>query len=96
MATFANEIVDISLKDSVFVSCKDYNTKRGVATQLNQVVLQSQEKPWFVKGPLGMGLSVDPDGHNVIFTAGTGILCFLDLVAFMILQFFCAYNSGNA
>lgn len=85
VATFANEICDISNTNSVFISCKDYYTKKGVATQLNRVVLKNQEKPWYVKGPLGMGLSVDPDGHNVVFAGGTGILCFLDLIAFMIL-----------
>ncbi len=33
-----------------------------------------------------MGLEVDKDGHNVVFTGGTGILVFLDIVAMIALQ----------
>ena len=32
-----------------------------------------------------MGLEVDKDGHNVVFTGGTGILVFLDIVAMIAL-----------
>jgi hypothetical protein len=36
---------------------------------------------FWVKGPMGMGLSLDLNGQNFVFVAGTGILVFLDLVA---------------
>ncbi len=41
---------------------------------------------FYVKGPMGMGLSINLNGHNIVFTGGTGILVFLDLVAVILLQ----------
>lgn len=37
-----------------------------------------------IKGPMGKGLDLQRDGVHLAFTAGTGILPFLDLVAFLI------------
>ena len=37
-----------------------------------------------VKGPMGHGLRVKPTGVHVAFAAGTGALCFVDLVAWLI------------
>ena len=37
-----------------------------------------------VKGPLGKGLRVQPTGVHIAFAAGTGVLCFVDLVAALI------------
>jgi len=34
---------------------------------------------------MGMGLNLNMNGHNIVFTGGTGILVFLDLIAVMIL-----------
>ena len=69
----------------MYVTCKDYNTIRGVATQLNDQAFDGKDI-WYVKGPMGLGLDVDKDGHNVVFTGGTGILVFLDIVAMIALQ----------
>ena len=35
---------------------------------------------------MGLGMDVDRNGHNIVFTGGTGILVFLDLVARIVLQ----------
>jgi NAD(P)H-flavin reductase len=45
-----------------------------------------QGDEWYVKGPMGLGMDVDTNGHNIVFTGGTGILVFLDLVAKIALQ----------
>jgi hypothetical protein len=37
-----------------------------------------------IKGPLGKGLTYSKTGVHVAFTAGTGILVYLDLVAHLI------------
>ena len=37
-----------------------------------------------IKGPMGKGLEMENKGVHVAFTAGTGVLPFLDLVAYMI------------
>lgn len=35
---------------------------------------------------MGTGLCLDNNGHNIAFTAGTGVLVFLDIVAMILLQ----------
>jgi len=35
---------------------------------------------------MGTGLFLDNNGHNIAFTAGTGVLVFLDVVAMILLQ----------
>lgn len=40
---------------------------------------------WYIKGPMGLGLNLDLNGHNVIFAGGTAILIFLDLIASLVL-----------
>ena len=37
-----------------------------------------------MKGPMGKGLQVEKDGVHISFTAGTGCLLFLDLVAHLV------------
>ena len=39
-----------------------------------------------VKALLGKGLGIHQEGNHVAFVAGTGILVFIDLVAFLIRQ----------
>jgi hypothetical protein len=34
---------------------------------------------------MGMGISIDKNGHNVVFCGGTGVLVFLDLIAMLAL-----------
>ena len=43
-----------------------------------------------VKGPMGFGLLPKARGHHVVFAAGTGVLCFIDLVAEL-----CRLNVGR-
>lgn len=54
----------------------------------NQKYILQQETFTF-KGPFGKGLDLKPTGVHVAFTAGTGVLVFLDLVARIIL-----HNTG--
>jgi hypothetical protein len=42
-----------------------------------------------IKGPFGVGLGIRPTGVHVAFSAGTGVLVFLDLVTKIIL-----HNTG--
>ena len=39
-----------------------------------------------------MGLSIDPNGNNIAYCGGTGVLVFLDLVALVALQM-CSVNK---
>ena len=39
-----------------------------------------------MKGPVGMGLQMEPSGTHIAFCGGTGVLVFLDLVAHLLLK----------
>ena len=41
---------------------------------------------FLVKGPLGNGIGLSTKGKHVAYTAGTGVLVFLDLVAYLIIK----------
>ena len=41
----------------------------------------TDDKRFELQGPLGKGLMVQPTGVHIAFAAGTGILCFVDLIA---------------
>lgn len=45
----------------------------------------SKQQEWVIEGPMGKGLDVQRSGIHLAFTAGTGVLPFLDLVAHLIL-----------
>ena len=62
---------------------KNYNNPRGLSPKLHA---DNQEGRTFeVKGPMGHGLRLNPTGTYVAFAAGTGALCFTDLVAHLII-----------
>lgn len=53
-------------------------------------ISEGEIHPYVLKGPMGKGIDLDLNGVNIAFTAGTGVLPFLDLVAYMI-----RYNLGQ-
>ena len=40
-----------------------------------------EQESFYIKGPMGRGLQIQPTGQHVAFCAGTGALVFLDLVS---------------
>ena len=60
---------------------KNYN--KGVSGAVHTAL---PDKRFEVQGPLGKGLMVEPTGVHIAFAAGTGILCFVDLIAAMTRQ----------
>ena len=46
----------------------------------------SVENAFYIKGPMGKGLQIRPNGIHVAFCAGTGVLVFLDLVSQLLLK----------
>ncbi len=81
---FNNALLDSRDGDAIFITCKDYRTKTGVTSRLNFMPFEAQAN-WIVEGPMGLGLQIDTNGYTFIFTAGTGILIFLDLIARLVL-----------
>jgi hypothetical protein len=82
--TFNTELLNSADKDSFYVTFKNYQTKTGVSRRMNNQQPDTQPV-WFAKGPMGLGLQINKNGHNVAFTGGTGILVFLDVVAMLLL-----------
>ena len=79
-------IISTKETDSIYLTCKDYKTQKGVASQLHAQQLNKAGDVYYVKGPMGLGLNIDENGHNIVFCGGTGILVFLDLIAKIVLQ----------
>eukprot|EP00347_Sterkiella_histriomuscorum_P018114 403346733 len=63
------------------ITSKNYQSKSGVSRRLNDL---NNQDPFEIKGPLGKGLQLQPDGTHIAFTAGTAVLVFVDLVAHLI------------
>ena len=42
------------------------------------------QSDFIIKGPMGKGLDIQPAGVHIAFTAGTGILPVIDLVAYLL------------
>ena len=61
---------------------KNYATKKGLSEKIHTVPQGSLL--YEVKGPMGKGLLVQQTGVHIAFAAGTGILCFVDLVGHLI------------
>ena len=62
----------------ITITCKNYKFKNGLSTQLHT---ENEHDTYHVEGPMGKGLQVHPNGVHIAFTAGTGVIVFLDLVA---------------
>ena len=67
------------------ITLKDYKVKTGVATRICSHDLSTPTKSTYkITGPLGKGLNVKPSGVHIAFSAGTGALVYIDLVAYLI------------
>jgi len=88
---FHSLYVEEKPSDQLTLTIKNYMTRDGLSRRIIQDkqiydstegVLSSPE--YVVKGPMGKGLDIQPSGVHIAFTAGTGVLPFLDLVAYLI------------
>jgi len=48
-----------------------------------------------IKGPLGKGLGITPNGTYIAFVAGTGVLPFMDLAAHLVRKFLNLLDNGE-
>jgi len=78
--------LDSNSTKGMYLTAKNYETDTGVSTRLHEVGQIRDKMNFVVKGPLGKGCNIKPHGYHVAFTAGTGVLVFLDIVARLILQ----------
>ena len=63
-------------------SVKNYRTEKGLSSKLHEIPQRS--RLYEVKGPMGKGLHVERKGVHIAFAAGTGVLCFVDLVGHLV------------
>lgn len=86
-------------KRSICLTLKTYFTKTGLATKIHSTNIDPEEaakqsmmddlstdNAYSIKGPMGKGLQVQPEGVHVAFCAGTGALVFLDLVSHLLIK----------
>jgi hypothetical protein len=86
-------LMNPSESDGCWMSYKNYKAKSGVATAMKRTRSSMEHRGVFInfgcQGPVGKGLGLDLlnlEGLHVAFTAGTGSLVFIDLVARIFLQ----------
>lgn len=66
------------MTDTLPLIIKKYNYPKALSKQIFEL-----NSPVFIEGPLGRGLELKPDGKNIAFIGGTGILPFIDLLDFL-------------
>lgn len=79
---FPYKLFDDSDKPNMLFNVKYYKTNRGVSEKIHRV--PQRNLLYEVSGPLGHGLKINKQGLHIAFAAGTGILCFIDLVAHLV------------
>ena len=83
-------LLDSSSSNSAMFTIKNYNQEGGVSKKVHE-----QADTFTVKGPMGKGLMPQQSGLHVAFAAGTGALCFVDLVAWIIRQVLGMSETGD-
>ena len=80
-------------QSSIDLTLKTYDKPKGLATRIHNTKVAEKNsavvpaelptvgESYYIKGPMGRGLQLQPSGDHVAFCAGTGVLVFLDLVA---------------
>lgn len=77
-AKFNSSLFDSRSSNRMVFTIKNYKTQCGLSKVVHE---QSQfNKEYLVQGPYGKGLLVQQTGQYIVFAAGTGVLCYLDLV----------------
>ena len=69
-------------KIEVCVAIKNYKKPLGFSSKVHSD--SEKESIYEIKGPMGKGINLKKYGTQVAFTAGTGILVFIDLVAYLV------------
>ncbi len=62
------------------LTAKNYKQAKGVSMRINE----STSDNYDIQGPMGKGLGIEKSGTHIAYTAGTGILVFVDLIAYLI------------
>ena len=79
-------LLDTQEKNNFDMTIKNYEQPKGISPRFFDETLNSET--YEVQGSMGkgLGLSSDSTGVHMAFTAGTGVLVLIDLVARIFLQ----------
>ena len=80
------KLLDESDQNNVNLTIKNYQIPNGLSSNIHVQESKNAEETYYVKGPMGMGLSIGCNGVHMAFCAGTGILVFLDLVSTLLIK----------
>lgn len=72
-------------EDSVCLTIKNYRIKYGLSSFIFDDINKGFQL-YEIQGPLGPGLNIQTKGIHAAFSAGTGVLVFIDLVAHLIIR----------
>jgi len=72
----------LAKSDTGIFTIKNYQQAKGLSFRF----FSDQEHNFEVSGPYGKGLIQNEVGTHIAFAAGTGVLCFVDLVAHLALK----------
>ena len=76
----SSEAIGFDQEASFNVTVKNYKMKNGLSIRISD----SKDSIFQIQGPMGKGLDIQPTGTHIAFSAGTGCLVFVDLVAHLI------------
>ena len=71
--------------EDLCLTIKNYHTHNGLSKFIYNDIATMKEI-YEIKGPMGLGLSLKPTGKHIAYTAGTGVLAFMDLVAYLLIR----------
>ena len=75
------DALNIEPSDELNLSIKTYEKPLGLSTRIHK---NNPGEPFAIKGPMGKGLCLKRTGTHIAFSAGTGILVYVDLVAYLV------------
>ena len=77
---FNKALLDTTPTNNVTITCKYYDKIDGMSKKLFQ---NGFSEPWEIKGPIGKGCFLKRSGTHLAITAGSGIMGFIDLIAWI-------------
>ena len=73
-------LIDTKINE-IIITVKNYKKPRGLSYLMQNT---PRSTDFMLKGPMGKDLGFYPRGVHVAYVAGTGILPFIDLIAFIV------------
>lgn len=83
-AAIVREAIQKNNASDLYLSIKNYQTKLGLSWLIHNE--KYNQEVFEIKGPMGRGINIQPKGKHIAYTAGTGALVFLDLVAYLLIR----------